>query len=146
MEFALSNMNRQLTCFSDTLCNSEVAEDIMRDHRKVLYYYQSVGAWRQDWFDAWCEEKRPHAQLCTIVWMTGTLAAQEIVKLVSGKWKPVVAPYYWFVTPEETKIKKFGIGRRLISRISGRTKGKSKLLPMIADRPWLVRAFTRLIS
>jgi hypothetical protein len=129
-------------------CNVEELRDFQtdKDHRKVLYYYQSVGGWRQEWFDAWCEEKRPHAQMCTIVWMTGTLAAQEIIKLVSGKWKPVVAPYYWFITPEETKIKKFGIGRRLISRISGRTKGKSKLLPMIASRPWLVRAFTRLIS
>jgi molybdopterin-synthase adenylyltransferase len=115
------------------------------DNRRVLYYYQSLGGWRQDWFDDWCEGRRPHAQLCTIVWITGTLAAMEILKLVSGKWKPVVAPRYWLVTPEGAKMRKFGVGRRLMSRLSSRKLGK-RLLPAIARRPWLIKAFTRAIS
>lgn len=115
------------------------------DNRRVLYYYQSLGAWREDWFQSWCEGSRPHAQLCTIVWITGTLAAQEIIKLVSGKWKPVIAPRYWLVTPDGAKMRKFGIGRRLMSRLSTRKWGK-KLLPAIARRPWLIKAFTRAIS
>jgi molybdopterin/thiamine biosynthesis adenylyltransferase len=115
------------------------------DHRRVLLYYQTQGGWRQDWFDQWVDRKKPHAQMCTIVWITATLAAQEILKLVSGKWKPVIAPRYWLVTPEGSRIKKFGFGRRLMSRLSTRPSGK-KLLPWIARRPWLLKAFTRAIS
>ena len=115
------------------------------DNRKILLYYQTVGGWRQDWFDEWCLDQKPHAQLCTIVWITATLAAMEILKLISGKWKPVVAPRYWHVTPEGARIAKFSFGRRLLSRISRRRWGKA-LLPGLAKRPWLVRLFTRLIS
>jgi sulfur-carrier protein adenylyltransferase/sulfurtransferase len=115
------------------------------NNRKILYYYQSQGGWRQEWFDDWCEGKRPHAQLCTIVWTTGALAAMEIIKLVSGKWKPVVAPRYWMITPEGAKMRKFRAGRRLMSRLSSRKWGR-KLIPAIAGQPWLVKAFTKVIS
>jgi len=115
------------------------------DNRKILQYYQTEGDWRQDWFDEWCEDQRPHAQLCTIVWLTGTLAAMEILKLISKKWKPVVAPRYWYITPERARIRRFRFGRRLMSRISRRRWGKA-LIPALAKRPGLVRLFTRLIS
>lgn len=115
------------------------------DHRRILYYYQSEGGWTQEWFDGWCAGNLPHAQLCTIVWITGSLAALEILKLVSGKWKPVVAPHYWHISPENARISKFGLGRRLLSRLTRRKWGQA-LLPAIARRPWLVRTFTRLIS
>jgi molybdopterin/thiamine biosynthesis adenylyltransferase len=82
------------------------------DNRRILEYYRSEGAWREDWFDKWCEGELPHAQLCTIVWITGALAAMEILKLVSGKWQPVVAPRYWHITPTSARIAKFGLARR----------------------------------
>jgi sulfur-carrier protein adenylyltransferase/sulfurtransferase len=125
----------------------EGLKEFMEDaeNRKILQYYQTEGAWRQDWFDGWCDGTRPHAQLCTIVWITGTLAAVEILKLMSGKWKPVVSPRYWHITPTRARIARFSIGRRLLSRISRRRWGKA-LLPAMAKRPWLVRLFTRLIS
>ncbi len=115
------------------------------DNRRILHYYRSEGAWRKEWFDEWCESRRPHAQLCTTVWITGTLAAQEILKLVSKKWKPVVAPRYWRITPTSACIARFGLGRRLLSRLSRRPIGQ-KMLPFMARRPWLVGLFTRLIS
>jgi molybdopterin/thiamine biosynthesis adenylyltransferase len=115
------------------------------NNRRILHYYRSEGAWTQAWFDEWCEGKRPHAQLCITVWITGTLAALEILKLVSGKWPPVVAPRYWRVTPTRAKIARFGLARRLLSRRVGRP-GSERLLPFLAARPWLVRLFTRAIS
>ncbi len=115
------------------------------ENRRILHYYRTQGAWRPDWFEGWCQGNLPHAQLCTVVWITGTLAALEILKLVSGKWKPVVAPRYWRITPTSACIAKFGLGRRLLSRLSGRPRGQ-RLLPLLAKRPWLVRLFTRLIS
>ncbi|MHB0988172.1 MAG: ThiF family adenylyltransferase [Bellilinea sp.] len=115
------------------------------NHRKILHYYRSEGDWTQEWFDAWCESKRPHAQLCVTVWITGALAALEIIKLVSGKWAPVVAPRYWHVTPTNARIAKFSLARRLLSRLMRRPSGQA-LLPFLANHPWLVRFFTRAIS
>jgi molybdopterin/thiamine biosynthesis adenylyltransferase len=114
-------------------------------NRRILQYYRTEGAWTQEWFDRWCESALPHAQLCSPVWITGALAAMEIIKLVSGKWKPVVAPHYWHITPTGARIAKFGLGRRLLSRLSRRPRGQA-LLPALAKRPWLVKLFTRVIS
>lgn len=115
------------------------------NNRRILQYYLTEGAWRQDWFDGWCEGELPHAQLCSPVWVTGALAALEIVKLVSGKWRPITAPHYWHITPTSAKIAKFGLGRRLLSRMCARPWGQA-LLPAMARRPGLVRLFTRAIS
>jgi len=115
------------------------------ENRRILQYYRTEGAWTQEWFDEWCEGKQPHAQLCPIVWITGTLAAMEMLKVLSGRWKPVSAPRYWHITPTGARIAKFGWGRRLLSRSSRRPWGQA-LLPALAKRPWLVRLFTRVIS
>jgi molybdopterin/thiamine biosynthesis adenylyltransferase len=115
------------------------------DNRRILHYYRSEGAWTQAWFDSWCEGQQPHAQLCVTVWITGALAALEILKLVSGKWEPVVAPHYWHITPTSARIARFSLARRLLSRQVRHPWGQA-LLPALAKRPWLVRIFTRLIS
>lgn len=115
------------------------------DNRQILLYYQTLGAWRQDWFDDWCVGKKPHAQLCSPVWITGALAAMEVIKLVSGKWKPVVAPRYWHITPMDAHIKKFSLARRMLSRATRYSWGQN-LLPALAKRPRLVRLFTRAIG
>jgi hypothetical protein len=115
------------------------------NNRKILLYYQTEGAWTQEWFEAWCEGKRPHAQLCTTVCITSTLAALEIIKLISKKWDVIAAPRYWRITPTGASIAKFGLMRRLLSRQVRRPIGQA-LLPFLAKRPWMVRIFTRLIS
>ncbi|NLG74559.1 MAG: hypothetical protein GX495_21250 [Chloroflexi bacterium] len=114
-------------------------------NRRILHYYMHEGAWLPDWFAEWCEGRRPHAQFCIPVWITGSLAALEIIKLVSGKWKPVAAPRYWHITPEGASIRRFGLGRRLLSRYMRHGRG-NRMLPFLAKRPGLVRLFTRLIS
>lgn len=113
-------------------------------NRQILQYYCTEGAWTQAWFEGWCAGELPHAQLCTPVWVTGALAAMEILKLVSGKWPPVTAPRYWHVTPEGARLARFGLARRLLSRTLRRPWSVS-LLPALARRPGLVRLFTRLI-
>lgn len=125
----------------------EELNDFMNNpaNRRILHYYMHEGAWLPDWFAEWCEGRRPHAQFCIPVWITGSLAALEIIKLVSGKWKPVVAPRYWHITPEGASIRRFGLGRRLLSRYMRHGRG-NRMLPFLAKRPGLVRLFTRLIS
>ena len=114
------------------------------NNRQILQYYQTEGAWRDEWFSGWCRGECTHAQLCTPVWITGALAVMEILKILSGKWKPVSAPRYWQITPENARIARFGIGRRMLSRFTGTPGGKA-LLPALAKRPGLVRLFTRVI-
>lgn len=112
------------------------------NNRRILQYYQTVGGWRQEWFDQWCESKLPHPQICPIVWITGVIAAMEIIKLVSGKWEPVVAPRYWHITPAGARMAKFSFARRWLAR----QHWGAALVPFLAKRPWLVRLFTRAIS
>nr|MBC7245009.1 ThiF family adenylyltransferase [Chloroflexota bacterium] len=115
------------------------------DARWLLLYYVTEGQWREDWFAQWVEGKLPHAQICPIVWITGTLAALEIIKLVSGKWKPVISPYYWYITPSRARIRKFGLRRKLASRLS-RHKALREQMIRLARSKAFVRFFTRLID
>lgn len=115
------------------------------ENRSILQYYMTEGAWTEDWFKGFCIGERTHAQLCTTVWITGSLAAQEILKFYSKKWPTVDAPRYWQITPTGAKIARFSYGRRLMSRISSKPWGQ-KVIPWMAKRPGLVKAFTRLIS
>jgi hypothetical protein len=115
------------------------------DARRILQYYVTEGGWREEWFDRWVEGELPHAQLCIIVWITGSLAALEVLKLITGKWSPVVAPYYWHITPTSARIKKFGLSRRLMSRLSRRGWVQQRL-PWLARRKRLLRLFTRAIA
>jgi len=115
------------------------------EYRRVLHYYVTEGAWREEWMDRWCEGELPHAQICTMVWITASLAAMEIVKLITGKWKPVAAPRYWHITPTTARIKKFGLSRRLVSRLS-RRRWIQQRLPWLTRRKRLLRLFTRMIQ
>jgi len=112
------------------------------DNRRTLQYYCTEGGWTDEWFEGFCEGTKPHAQICSIVWITSALAAQEIIKLVSGRFKPVIAPHYWHITPEGARIARFSAARRLIARSSQKPWARA-LLPKIARRPWLLRLFTR---
>jgi hypothetical protein len=115
------------------------------DNRQILYYYQSEGAWREDWFASWCVGEKPHAQLCPPVWITGALAAMEVLKLASKKWGLVTAPRYWHITPGEARIAKFSWARRMLSRATQYPWGQD-LLPALAKRPRLVKLFTKAIG
>lgn len=115
------------------------------ENRSILHYYRKKGGWTQEWFEGFCEGKLPHPQIAPIVWITGTLASMEIIKIVTGRWKPVAAPNYWQITPDSGKIARFSWGRRLLSRMLQRKWGK-KIIPAFVKRPRLVKIFTRLIS
>lgn len=115
------------------------------ENRSILYYYRKLGGWTEEWFEGFVDGKLPHPQIAPIVWVTGTLASMEIIKIVAGRWKPVAAPRYWQITPDGGKIAKFSFGRRLLSRVMQYEWGKA-IIPALAKRPGLVKAFTQLIS
>ena len=113
--------------------------------KALLWYYVTEGGWTEEWFQGWVQGKLSHAQICTMVWSTASLSALEVVKLLSGKWKPVVAPHYWHITPTSAAIKRFGLGRRLISRLS-RREWVQRLYPRLTNSPALLRAFTQILA
>ena len=115
------------------------------DARRLLQYYVTEGSWREEWFDRWTVGELPHAQLCAIVWTTACLASMEILKWVTGKWKPVIAPYYWHVTPMNARVKKFAWGRRVISRLS-RREWALRQLPRLSRSKRLLRVLTRMLE
>ncbi len=115
------------------------------ENRSILYYYRALGGWTQEWFEGFCQGNLPHPQIAPVVWITGSLASLEIIKIVTGRWKPIAAPRYWHITPNGARIAKFSLGRRLLSRIIRREWGKG-IIPALAKRPTLVKFFTRLIS
>lgn len=124
----------------------ELKDYTMRpEARRLLQYYVTEGQWTEEWFEQWVQGKLPHAQICATVWITSSLAALEILKLVTGKWKPVVAPYYWHITPTNARIRKFGVGRRLISRLSRRERVQRNF-PRLTSSKRLLRLFTRLLG
>lgn len=114
-------------------------------NRAIMHLYMTKGGWTQEWFESWVNGEKPHAQLCSVVWESASLATMEIIKLLSGKWKPVVAPKYWEVTPTSTKIGNFSITRRLLARIIQKP-GAEKMIAWFAKRPKLISAFTKAIS
>jgi len=113
--------------------------------RALLEYYRTEGAWKKDWFDGWVQGKLPHSQICTIVWVTASLAALEVVKLLTGKWEPVIAPRYWNVTPNGAGIRRFGLGRRLISRLS-RREWVQRQFPRLTGSERMLQWFTRVLA
>lgn len=124
----------------------ELQEYTTRPEAKALLrYYVTESCWTEEWFQGWVQGKLSHAQICTMVWATASLSALEAVKLLSGKWKPVVAPHYWYITPTSAGIRKFGLGRKLISRLS-RREWVQRQFPRLTGSPALLRAFTRLLA
>jgi hypothetical protein len=112
------------------------------DNRRTLQYYCTEGGRTDERIEGFFEGTKPHAQMSSIEWITTTLAAQEIIKLVSGRFKPVIAPRYWNITPNGAHIARFSVARRLLARSSQKPWGR-KMLPLLARRPWLLRLFTR---
>jgi molybdopterin/thiamine biosynthesis adenylyltransferase len=75
--------------------------------RRELEFYKREGRWTEEWFERFlkCEVSLP--QLCPVVWATACLGALEVLKLATGKFKPVIAPKHWHLTPEGASVEEF---------------------------------------
>jgi hypothetical protein len=114
-------------------------------NRQLCQYYRTDGDWTDEWFNSWCKSELPHPQICSIVWLTGTIAAMEVIKIVSGKWKPVAAPRFWHITPEGAHIARFSAGRRLLSHLLAKPKGAA-FLRTLTRQQWLMNLFTDMLK
>ncbi|PIU69104.1 MAG: hypothetical protein COS84_00140 [Armatimonadetes bacterium CG07_land_8_20_14_0_80_40_9] len=75
--------------------------------RKFLQRYKEEGGLQEDWFNQFVEGKVTLPSIGPIVWLTASLVVCEVLKLITGRWQPVIAPDHWHVTMEGIRIEKF---------------------------------------
>lgn len=75
-----------------------------RKYRYGTYFYVPVADWRIDYYRSFIEETKPPAHIAPLVWLCSSLGAFEVIKLISGKWKPVSSPRYWNITRNAIRI------------------------------------------
>ncbi len=77
-----------------------------RKYKFGTYDYPLRADWRIDYYRGFIEDDLPPAQLCPSVWLCSSLAAVEVIKHLTGRWKPVVAPRYWMMTKNRIRIQR----------------------------------------
>jgi len=80
-----------------------------REYRCAQYNFITAGDWRVDWFWDYFLGKRPLALICTVEWMAVSLAALEVLKVITGKWKPKLAPKCWYIRGGKVSSSHFGL-------------------------------------
>ncbi|KPA09732.1 hypothetical protein MHK_010072 [Candidatus Magnetomorum sp. HK-1] len=68
--------------------------------------YLTQGSWRIDYYESFMKDDAPPTQICPIVWLSSTIGALEVLKVISGKWAPVASPKYWEITIDKIKVRK----------------------------------------
>lgn len=81
-------------------------------------WYLSEGKWRIKWFRDWRAGEKGLTQICSGVWLCASLAATEIIKFITGKFRVVEAPRTWHVKLADNRIKvePFTIYHRLFNK------------------------------
>jgi tRNA A37 threonylcarbamoyladenosine dehydratase len=77
------------------------------EYKCAQYNFITRGDWRMDWFFHYFKGQRPLALICSVEWMAASLAALEALKVVSGKWKPMVAPRCWYISKARVRQGRF---------------------------------------
>ena len=95
--------------------------------KRFLKYYKEEGYWTEEWFDGFIKGKLSFPQIAPIVWITASLVSLEVLKLITGKWKPVTAPRHWHVVPGSVRIEKFKPPSRALKVLSYYLKLKGKV-------------------
>ncbi len=75
-----------------------------RKYKSGTYYYTFLAGWRTEYFRRFLDDDIPPTQLCPLVWICSSIGAFEVIKLVSGRWKPVCAPRFWYINQGKIKV------------------------------------------
>jgi len=68
-------------------------------------WYILQGKWRIKWFRKWMQNKVSLAQICPNTWLGASLSCIEVIKYLTGKWKPVKAPKIWQIQLADNRIR-----------------------------------------
>ncbi len=75
-----------------------------RKYKFGSYDFPLRADWRIEYYREYIENDLPPAQICPSVWICSSIGALEVVKHLTGRWKPVVAPRYWMITKNKIRI------------------------------------------
>lgn len=78
----------------------------VRRYKFGTYFYVPLADWRIDYYRDFIEEGLPPTQICPAVWLCSALGALEILKVLSGKWRPVASPRYWSIRQGSIRIQR----------------------------------------
>jgi molybdopterin/thiamine biosynthesis adenylyltransferase len=78
----------------------------IRKYKFGTYFYVPFADWRIDYYGRFIEDGAPPAQICPTVWTASALGAMETLKVLSGKWQPVISPRYWHITAGTIRIQR----------------------------------------
>ena len=79
-------------------------------HSKIyLSQFKAIakeGSWLPEYFNLYMQGSAPVTQICPFVWLSASLGALEVVKLLSGKMAPTTFPHYWKLTASGISLEK----------------------------------------
>ncbi|PTD94842.1 hypothetical protein C9439_00425 [archaeon SCG-AAA382B04] len=90
-----------------TLENLMFSTKYRKRFKSTLEFYKKEGDWTEEWFEEFVEGKKPFPQIAPFVWIGSSIAALEVIKLLSDKWEPISCPRHWKIKPNEAKIDEF---------------------------------------
>lgn len=113
------------------------------EYRCAQYNFITRGDWRMDWFFDYFKGQRPLALICSVEWMAASLAALEALKVVSRKWKPMVAPRCWYISKARVRQGRFSRFVCWHRKLGWMIFSSSSRVGRILHRPaiWFWRAF-----
>ncbi len=88
----------------------------MLDTRKYKFgnfFFIRHASWRKGYFKRFMDDDAPPAQICPTVWLSSSIGALEVLKVLSGKHKPVASPRYWEIFENNISIRRMnrpGVG------------------------------------
>jgi molybdopterin/thiamine biosynthesis adenylyltransferase len=90
-----------------------------RKYPYAEFFAVTQGEWRINWFKRYMNLEAPLGQICTQVWLIASLTCLEVLKVITNKWKPVIAPKHLRITPAKGKIeiKRFSLEEKYYRRI-----------------------------
>jgi len=100
--FALPKNEPNYRALYDALYNSE-------EKRIYARWAQKHCGWSEEWARGYAENELSLAQIAPMTWIASSLAALEILKLITRRWEPVVFPRYWRITPVYAGIDEFNL-------------------------------------
>jgi len=80
----------------------------IRKYKFGTYFYVPFADWRIDYYRSFIEEDSSPTHIAPSVWLCSSLGSLEVLKVLSGKWKPVVSPRYWNITANAIRINRIG--------------------------------------